>query len=264
MKPLANVLPTYCRGDDVSLAADLPAAGALSAMLLDERALNRYTKIRTPLAWRDDNNSNPPNAEALRVIASDVLRAPAKNGMVGPVHAILHVEPVPLLRDHVTAARVLRDALPASTPVSIGVFPGIYTPADEAWADAAKLVDAPCYFVYPSNVVCRGGLPAWLDVIRGGAKKLKAWFPRRRKWIGFLTPGYQVWGDDPEISPMAWTPTPIPMWEAANVEMRDDGRWQPLFWAPAPPYRAELFAEHVDVFRRVWGLMQYEPPVVVA
>jgi hypothetical protein len=255
MKPLAHILPPYRRGDDVPVGVDLPATGAASAMLIDEGALNRFSKILDPLHWTDEDNSHPPAEAALRAIAT-VLRAPAKNDMgASPVHAIIHVETLLRLRDHVTAAHVLRKYLPKSTPVSIGMFPGPYTPADEAWADAAAMVDSPCYCVYPSNAVCRGGLPAWLDVIRGGAKQLKAWFPKRRKWIGFLTPGYQVWGDDPEIAPMAWTPTPIPMWEAANVEMRDVG-FTPFFWAPSPPYDASLFVEHIKVFCGVWGLKQ--------
>lgn len=185
----------------------------------------------------------------------------------GPIHALLHLETLPSLRDQVTAARTLRANLAASAAVSIGMFPGPYTPADEAWADAAAVVDAPCWGLYPHNGVIRNGLPYWLAMVDAAAAQLKAWFPRRRKWVAYLTHGYQVWGSDErenaDIVDMNWRPVPIGAWEAVNVRARDRG-FTPYWWAPCPPYVAAEAAEHVAVFRRVWGLLDYEPPVVVA
>jgi hypothetical protein len=265
VKPLAHVLPPYRRGDDVPIAVDLPAAGAASAMLIDEGALNRYTKILDPLHWTDDDESHPPSEVSLKTIAAKVLRAPAKNDMIGPVHAILHVETLPVLRDHVTAAQVLRANLPKSTPVSIGVFPGTYSPADEAWADAEKVVDAPCLFLYPSNVVCRGGLDAWIKMIDDGAARLKALFPKRKKWIGYSTPGFQCWTlpENADIAAMDWTPVPVGWWRTANEYMRAVG-FTPLLWGPCPPYNAADFTEHLKVFCDVWGLRRSEPSVELA
>jgi hypothetical protein len=258
MKPLAHILPPYRRGDDVPVGVDLPAAGAASAMLIDEGALNRFSKILDPLHWTDDDESHPPTEAALKAIAT-VLRAPAKNDMgASPVHAILHVETLDLLRQHVTAAQVLRKYLPKSTPISIGVFPGIYTPADEAWADAEKIVDAVCYFLYPSNDVIRGGVVAWRAMVDRAAAQLKAWFPKRRKWIGFICPFKQCWWkaapENADIAAQDWEAVPIDWWEDVNEYVKRDSRWQLLLWGACPPGDMASAVEHLAVFRRVWGL----------
>jgi hypothetical protein len=264
MKPLAEVmigpsnlttLPGVRPLGDV-----LIPAGAAKAALIYDGTLNRAGIIETGV-FDDRNRCNPPDPAALAIVAAQ-LRNPAKHGMgAGPVHAFTDWEDGQTQRAVVDAVRFLRSKLAPSALVSIGDFPFAWDPVDEEWDAAAALTTALSWGFYPWNVVVMGGLDAWLAEVDTAERKLRAWFPRRRKWVGWLTPTFQIaWQDKAEyagIVHLDGQPVPLDWWRAV-LERIKAGGWTAMCWGMQP---VDLVAEHLDVFADVWGLM---PPVVVA
>lgn len=247
-KPLAEVLLPY-RGDaGRPVGTPLLAYGGARAVLLLEGELNRAGMAKPGSPFSDYDRSHPPDPAALASIAP-LLKA-------GRPHTILHLETVPSLRELVTAAQVLRKHLARSALLSLGTFPGVYTPADEAWADAAAVVDCPCWNFYPWNEVARRGKDYWLGEVDAAGKQLKKWFPRRSRKIAYLTPTYQIWwADQPQYAdllPMQDKPVPLDWWRAVLEKLRDEG-WQVLLWGFQA---AEAVAAHVLVVAEVFGLVE--------
>jgi hypothetical protein len=241
------------RTEDVPISRSLLAAGAARCALIDEGALNRADILLTG-RFADANRSNPPDPAALALCCRP-LRNPARYGMgAGPVHALLHLETVDSLRQQADAARELRRNLAASADVSIGVFPSWYTPADPAWADAAAVVSALCWGFYPWNQVIRQGLAFWLGEIDAAEAKLRAWFPRRRRKVAYLTPCYQVWWQqDPQwadLVPLHDTPVPLAWWRAV-LERLVAGGWETFIWGMSDAGRVR---GHLEVAAEVFGL----------
>lgn len=249
------------RPEDVPISRSLLAAGAARCALIDEGALNRAGLLDPATPYAEWNHCNPPEAAALALCCRP-LRNPAKSGMgAGPVHALLHIETVDSLRQQADAARELRRNLAASADVSIGVFPQRYTPADPAWADAAAVVDALCWGFYPHNGVILKGLAYWLGEIETAEARLRAWFPRRRRKIAYLTPCFQVWWADqyPALAPLHDTPIPLAWWRAV-LERLIVGGWEVFCWGM---YDAGRVRAHLDVACEVYGLRREVPGEVV-
>jgi hypothetical protein len=267
MKPLAETMigpPNLTTLPGVRPLGDfLIPAGASKAALIYDGTLNRAGIIETGV-FSDYNRCNPPDPAALGIVATQ-LRNPAKHGMgAGPIHVFTDWENGQAHADVVTAVRYLRTKLAASADVSIGDFPFGWDPADEDWDAAAGLTTALNWDLYPWNVVARGGLAAWMAEVDKAERKLRAWFPRRRKWVGWLTGTFQIyWQDHPEyldLIHLDGQPVPLEWWRTV-LERIKAGGWQPMLWGMQP---LELVGAHVDVFCEVFGLMRSVPSVEVA
>jgi hypothetical protein len=268
MKPLAECMigpPNLTTLPGVRPLGDLLIpAGAAKAALIYDGTLNRAGIIETGV-FSDYNRCNPPDTAALAIVAAQ-LRNPAKHGMgAGPIHAFTDWENGQTRADVVAAVRFLRTKLAPTALLSIGDYPFAWDPTDPAWDEAAALTTALTWDLYPWNNVGLGGLEAWLSAVDDAERKLRAWFPRRRKWVAWLTPTFAVyWQDKPEyagIVHLDGQPVPLGWWRAV-LERIKAGGWQPLMWwlgDDVGPVR-----EHVDVFADVWGLSRTVPAVAVA
>lgn len=258
MRPLAETILPYRQLDEHPVSAPLLAAGAAPVTLIDEGAMDRAGVD----GEFNRDNCHPPRAAALDRIAA-ILRSPARNGMGrGPVHAIVLLETVEPLRQHVDAAMYLRTRLAKAAEVSIGMFPGVYSPSDEAWADAAKVVTAPVGGLYAHNEVIRRGLDYWLGEIRARTAQFRAWFPRRRRKIALICPALQVHHqaepENADILDQHDKPMRLDWWYAGLEELKRSD-WQPLPWWRGD---AKVMVAHMDAVCAVYGLMREVPAVV--
>jgi hypothetical protein len=259
MKPLprlyAEVLPAGAAfSEQTPLGRALVPAGAAKCALLYDGTLNRASRMVDPIHWTDANRSNPVDPAAVAIFA-DAVRNPAKHGMGrGPIHVVTDLEGGQTLRQSVDAVNLLRAGLGKSAEVSIGDWPGLWPRDDEAWDDAARAATCPVFGFYPFNGVARGGLPYWLGMVDTAEGQMRAWLPRRRRRMAFVTPTFQIWWTDhPEYAdllPMQDVPVPLDWWRAVLLRLIAGG-WECVCWGFQDLTRV---AAHLDVVCELWGM----------
>lgn len=247
------------RPEDVPISRYLLAAGADRCAVLDEGAYNR-AGILEGRGFSDYNRSNPPDPTAAPLLARPI-RYPAKAGMgAGPVHALIILETVPTLGDLVDAARDLRANLAASAEVSIATFPSRFGPWDPAWAAAAEVVTSLVWGAYVWDAYLRpgGSLDDWFTDVAMAERKLREWFPRRRRKTMVVTPCYQIHFDD-DLRHLHDTPLPLDFWRRMLVALKAAG-WDVFIWGM---YDAGRVRGHMEVAAEVYGLRREMPGVEV-